>query len=59
VTIHGRSCQQHYSNLADWDYIYQCARKAPEYLQVFGNGDVFSRVDWNKHSPTAPSFLHA
>uniref|UniRef100_A0A2K2AVN2 tRNA-dihydrouridine(47) synthase [NAD(P)(+)] n=1 Tax=Populus trichocarpa TaxID=3694 RepID=A0A2K2AVN2_POPTR len=50
VTIHGRSCQQHYSNLADWDYIYQCARKAPEYLQVFGNGDVFSRVDWNKHT---------
>ncbi|KAF8406525.1 hypothetical protein HHK36_008613 [Tetracentron sinense] len=49
VTIHGRSRQQRYSKLADWDYIYQCARKAPEGLQVVGNGDVFSYLDWNKH----------
>lgn len=49
VTIHGRSRQQRYSKLADWDYIYKCARKAPNTLQVVGNGDVFSFVDWNKH----------
>ncbi|KAG6777916.1 hypothetical protein POTOM_017758 [Populus tomentosa] len=53
VTIHG-SCQQHYSKLAGWDYIYQCARKALEYLQVFGRGGVFSRVDWNKHRSDCP-----
>ncbi|KAK8987186.1 hypothetical protein V6N11_026942 [Hibiscus sabdariffa] len=49
VTVHGRSRQQRYSKLADWDYIYQCARKAPSALQVLGNGDVFSYLDWNKH----------
>ncbi|KAF7810829.1 tRNA-dihydrouridine(47) synthase [NAD(P)(+)]-like [Senna tora] len=49
VTIHGRSRQQRYSKLADWDYVYQCARKAPSTLQVAGNGDIFSFVDWNNH----------
>ncbi|TVT96686.1 hypothetical protein EJB05_58085 [Eragrostis curvula] len=49
LTIHGRSRQQRYSKLADWDYIYQCAQKAPDYLHVIGNGDVFSYTDWNKH----------
>ncbi|KAB5541510.1 hypothetical protein DKX38_014484 [Salix brachista] len=54
VTIHGRSRQQRYSKLADWDYIYQCARKSPDSLQVLGNGDVFSFVDWNKHRSDCP-----
>lgn len=49
VTIHGRSRQQRYSKLADWDYVYQCTRKAPNTLQVIGNGDVCSFVDWNNH----------
>ncbi|KAL2346076.1 hypothetical protein Fmac_000076 [Flemingia macrophylla] len=54
VTIHGRSRQQRYSKLADWDYIYQCTRKAPATLQVVGNGDVFSFVDWNNHRTECP-----
>ncbi|KAF7127949.1 hypothetical protein RHSIM_Rhsim11G0184600 [Rhododendron simsii] len=54
VTIHGRSRQQRYSKLADWEYIYQCARKAPNALQVLGNGDVFSYLDWNKHKFDCP-----
>lgn len=49
ITVHGRSRQQRYSKLADWDYIYQCAQKAPDQLHVVGNGDVFSFTDWNKH----------
>eukprot|EP01018_Ginkgo_biloba_P019991 Gb_16506 [translate_table: standard] len=49
ITIHGRTRQQRYSKLADWDYIYQCARQAPDDLQVVGNGDVFSYTDWNEH----------
>ncbi|CAH9125082.1 unnamed protein product [Cuscuta epithymum] len=54
VTIHGRSRQQRYSKLADWGYIYQCAKRAPKSLQVFGNGDVFSYVDWNNHKSDCP-----
>ncbi|KAI4297702.1 hypothetical protein L6164_037579 [Bauhinia variegata] len=54
ITIHGRSSQQRYSKLADWDCIYQCARKAPNTLQVVGNGDVFSFVDWNNHKAECP-----
>ncbi|XP_039122534.1 tRNA-dihydrouridine(47) synthase [NAD(P)(+)]-like [Dioscorea cayenensis subsp. rotundata] len=49
VTIHGRSRQQRYSKLADWDYINLCANKAPDNLQVLGNGDIFSYHDWNMH----------
>ncbi|KAI3422930.1 tRNA-dihydrouridine(47) synthase [NAD(P)(+)] [Psidium guajava] len=55
VTIHGRSRQQRYSKLADWDYIYQCAARAPDSLQVLGNGDIFSYVDWNKRKSDCPS----
>ncbi|OIT27939.1 PREDICTED: tRNA-dihydrouridine(47) synthase [NAD(P)(+)]-like [Nicotiana attenuata] len=54
VTIHGRSRQQRYSKLADWDYIYQCVQRAPKSLQVLGNGDVFSYLDWNKHKTDSP-----
>ncbi|KAL5788746.1 hypothetical protein ACOSP7_005695 [Xanthoceras sorbifolium] len=54
VTIHGRSRQQRYSKLADWDYIYQCGRKSPNDLQVLGNGDVYSYLDWNKHKSDCP-----
>ncbi|XP_057966077.1 tRNA-dihydrouridine(47) synthase [NAD(P)(+)]-like [Malania oleifera] len=54
VTIHGRSRQQRYSKLADWDYIYDCARKAPDSLPVLGNGDVFSYLEWNKHKSDCP-----
>ncbi|KAL0422864.1 UNVERIFIED_CONTAM: tRNA-dihydrouridine(47) synthase [NAD(P)(+)]-like [Sesamum latifolium] len=54
VTIHGRTRQQRYSKLADWEYIYQCARAAPSSLQVLGNGDVFSYLDWNSHKADCP-----
>ncbi|GMP93047.1 hypothetical protein CsSME_00043038 [Camellia sinensis var. sinensis] len=54
VTLHGRSRQQRYSKLADWEYIYQCARKAPDALQVLGNGDVFTYLDWNRHKSDCP-----
>ncbi|KAL5985898.1 hypothetical protein ACLOJK_027888 [Asimina triloba] len=54
VTIHGRSRQQRYSKLADWDYIYQCTRKSPDVLQVLGNGDIFSYTDWNSHISECP-----
>ncbi|XP_074331228.1 tRNA-dihydrouridine(47) synthase [NAD(P)(+)]-like isoform X1 [Apium graveolens] len=55
ITIHGRSRQQRYSKLPDWEYVYGCARKAPDALQVIGNGDVYSYLDWNKHKTACPN----
>ncbi|KAH7440070.1 hypothetical protein KP509_04G089800 [Ceratopteris richardii] len=49
LTIHGRTRQQRYSKLADWDYIYKTSLEASENLQVIGNGDIFSYTDWNEH----------
>lgn len=54
VTIHGRTRQQRYSKLADWEYIYTCARTAPHNLQVLGNGDVLSYLDWSNHKSNCP-----
>ncbi|XP_078441783.1 FMN-linked oxidoreductases superfamily protein [Wolffia australiana] len=54
LTIHGRSRQQRYSKLADWDYINRCSAKAPSELQVIGNGDIFSYVDWNARKSECP-----
>lgn len=49
VTIHGRTRQQRYSKLADWDYINQCVTNGPSDVQLIGNGDVFSYTDYNGH----------
>ncbi|KAH9620890.1 hypothetical protein KSS87_003393 [Heliosperma pusillum] len=54
LTIHGRSRQQRYSKLADWEYVNKCVQKAPSSLPVLGNGDVFSYLDWNKHLSDCP-----
>ncbi|KAH8112384.1 zinc finger dihydrouridine synthase [Phellopilus nigrolimitatus] len=50
MTLHGRTRQQRYTKLADWDYIRECvdevrAREAEENLApmpIFGGGDCFS-----------------
>lgn len=44
VTLHGRSREQRYTRLADWDYINQCAEAAAP-MPLFGNGDVLSYED--------------
>ncbi|KAE9402669.1 FMN-linked oxidoreductase [Gymnopus androsaceus JB14] len=50
MTLHGRTRQQRYTKLADWEYIKQCveavrAREEEEGLPpipIFGNGDIYS-----------------
>ncbi|CAI5978670.1 unnamed protein product [Closterium sp. NIES-64] len=50
VTLHGRTRQQRYSRLADWEYIGECASVKPAGLQFIGNGDVMAYTDWNEHT---------
>ena len=54
VAIHGRSRQQRYTKLADWNYIHQtCSRVKAQAildnslpLNVIGNGDIMSYTQW-------------
>lgn len=45
VTVHGRSREQRYTKLADWDYIEQCASLVHPF-PVMGNGDILSYDDY-------------
>ncbi|RDB17331.1 tRNA-dihydrouridine(47) synthase [NAD(P)(+)] [Hypsizygus marmoreus] len=54
ITLHGRTRQQRYTRLADWDYVKECveavrAREAEEGLSpipIFGGGDCYSSQDY-------------
>ncbi|KAJ3107053.1 tRNA-dihydrouridine(47) synthase [NAD(P)(+)]-like protein [Phlyctochytrium planicorne] len=48
ITLHGRSKEQRYTKLADWDYINQVAKEAGPDVTFFGNGDIFSHQDYVK-----------
>jgi tRNA-dihydrouridine synthase 3 len=48
ITLHGRSRQQRYSKLADWDYINKCAEICDP-IPLFGGGDVLSWQDYHEH----------
>eukprot|EP00898_Chlorokybus_atmophyticus_P003170 jgi/Chlat1/3854/Chrsp26S04012 len=54
VTLHGRTRQQRYSKLADWQYIDQCVKSAASDFPVIGNGDVFSFTDYEAHMAQSP-----
>ncbi|KAI4463440.1 trna-dihydrouridine(47) synthase [nad(p)(+)]-like [Holotrichia oblita] len=45
ITVHGRSREQRYTKLADWDYIEQCAKTVYPF-PVIGNGDILSYEDY-------------
>jgi len=46
--LHGRSRQQRYTKLADWDYISKVSLKSNE-MAFFGNGDVLGYEDYYHH----------
>jgi len=45
ITLHGRSREQRYTKLADWEYIGDCVKTVQ--VPVFGNGDVLNYEDYN------------
>lgn len=51
VTLHGRSREQRYTKLADWQYIEQCVTAASP-MPLFGNGDILSYEDANRAMKT-------
>ncbi|XP_006002747.1 tRNA-dihydrouridine(47) synthase [NAD(P)(+)]-like isoform X2 [Latimeria chalumnae] len=54
VTLHGRSREQRYTKLADWDYIDYCSKVAQP-MSLFGNGDILSFEDANRAKQTGVS----
>uniref|UniRef100_Q6PEH0 tRNA-dihydrouridine(47) synthase [NAD(P)(+)] n=1 Tax=Danio rerio TaxID=7955 RepID=Q6PEH0_DANRE len=54
ITLHGRSREQRYTKLADWDYINTCAQLAAP-VPLFGNGDILSYEDAMKARETGVS----
>ncbi|XP_047240241.1 tRNA-dihydrouridine(47) synthase [NAD(P)(+)]-like isoform X2 [Girardinichthys multiradiatus] len=54
ITLHGRSREQRYTKLADWDYISTCAKLACP-VPLFGNGDILSYEDAMKARETGVS----
>uniref|UniRef100_A0A3Q2DW10 tRNA-dihydrouridine(47) synthase [NAD(P)(+)] n=1 Tax=Cyprinodon variegatus TaxID=28743 RepID=A0A3Q2DW10_CYPVA len=54
ITLHGRSREQRYTKLADWDYISTCAKVASP-VPLFGNGDILSYEDAMKARETGVS----
>lgn len=51
ITVHGRSREQRYTKLADWEYIEKCA-VAAQPIPVFGNGDILSFDDYQRAKET-------
>ncbi|XP_067141631.1 tRNA-dihydrouridine(47) synthase [NAD(P)(+)]-like [Centruroides vittatus] len=44
ISLHGRSREQRYTKLADWNYIDRCAKLADP-IPLFGSGDILSFED--------------
>lgn len=48
ITLHGRSRQQRYSKLANWEYINKCAQICDP-IPLFGGGDILSYHDYKEN----------
>ena len=59
VCLHGRTRQQRYSKLADWNYIKECVASAGG-KPIIGNGDIYTFEEYHQQvgsdSPPKPRF---
>merc|ERR1712226_84201 len=46
ITLHGRTREQRYTKVADWEYINKCAELCSP-VPLFGNGDILSFEEAN------------
>lgn len=53
MTIHGRSREQRYTKMADWNYINEVVQAAAP-MPVYGNGDILSYDDYKNSLETCP-----
>ncbi|XP_044750763.1 tRNA-dihydrouridine(47) synthase [NAD(P)(+)]-like [Coccinella septempunctata] len=53
LTIHGRSREQRYTKMADWNYINEVVQAAAP-LPVYGNGDILSYNDYKSSLEICP-----
>lgn len=53
VTLHGRSREQRYTKLADWEYIEKCAANVKN-IPVIGNGDILNFEDYQRVKENSP-----
>lgn len=58
ITIHGRSREQRYTKLADWNYVNECAKLASP-VPVFGSGDIMSYEDYENLKVEFPNITGA
>mmetsp|Transcript_18162 Transcript_18162/g.42213 ORF Transcript_18162/g.42213 Transcript_18162/m.42213 type:complete len:661 (+) Transcript_18162:54-2036(+) len=49
LTIHGRTCRQRYTKLADWSYINICGSRRAKRTPLIGGGDVLSWQEAEDH----------
>lgn len=54
ITIHGRSRNQRYSRLADWNYVNECGRFVDD-IPLLGSGDCISWQDYYENLEKYPN----
>jgi len=58
ITVHGRSRDQRYTKMADWNYVNECAKLASP-IPVFSSGDIMSYEDYENSKLEFPEITSA
>lgn len=58
ITVHGRSRDQRYTKMADWNYVNKCAKLANP-IPVFSSGDIMSYEEYENSKVEFPDITGA